>query len=399
MMNFTTITRWEFKNTLKSRKFLLIFFLQISVLFLMIVVFNSFAANLESEKGLSITPSLTGFATLDVEDQGGLFSKRLNPEVLTIQNSTYNQGMARLANGNIGGFFAVPSNSVALIQNNDRVATILYLDYRDPKRSVIRQEVNNTNQILSSTLTSAYLDSLKSQNNTNQPGITEKTSGESLPLQIVRKVMLAVLLFLPLFLFGNLVIDSIVGEKERKTGEILMAMPLSSTDIILGKSVAVVLTMALQVAMWMIILLGAGFQLKNAAIVYMTVVLTALPIVGLTTIIAAYAKNYKEAGIGLSFAYIFIVGLLIVPLLAYLSRQSAAANISPMTLTMRLFSGETIAPVDILLSFAFILILSLLSYGISIKLFSRDDVVFGPRPGIIRLALELLGIKKRRVLK
>lgn len=394
-MNFTTITRWEFKNTLKSRKFLLIFFLQISVLFLMIVVFNSFAANLEAEKGLSITPSLTGFATLDVEDRGGLFFKRLNPEILTIQNSTYNQAQGRLEKGATNGFFVVPADSVALIQNNDSVATVLYLDYRDPKRSVIRQEVNNTNQVLSSALTSSYLESLKSQNNTNSPGMIEKTSGESLPLQIVRKVMLAILLFLPLFLFGNLVIDSIVGEKERKTGEILISMPLTSADIILGKSVAVVLTMALQVAMWMIILLGAGFLLKNAGIVYLTVVLTALPIVGLTTIIAAYAKNYKEAGIGISFAYIFIVGLLIVPLLAYLSRQSTAANISPMTLTMRLFSGETIAPVEILLSFTFILVLSLLSYGISIKLFSRDDVVFGSRPGIIRLTLELMGIRKR----
>ncbi|MEG3225560.1 MAG: ABC transporter [Methanobacteriales archaeon Met13] len=394
-MNFTTITRWEFKNTLKSRKFLLIFFLQISVLFLMIVVFNSFAANMEAEKGLSITPSLTGFATLDVEDQGGLFSKRLNPEILTIQNSTYEPALGRLEKGLTNGFFVVPADSVTLIQNNDSLATVLYLDYRDPKRSVIRQEVNNTNQALSSALTSSYLESIKSQNNTNSPGLIEKTSGESLPLQIVRKVMLAILLFLPLFLFGNLVIDSIVGEKERKTGEILMSMPLTSADIILGKSVAVVLTMALQVAMWMIILLGAGFLLKNAVIVYLTVVLTALPIVGLTTIIAAYAKNYKEAGIGISFAYIFIVGLLIVPLLAYLSRQSPWANISPMTLTMRLFSGETIAPGDILLSFAFILILSLISYGISIKLFSRDDVIFGPRPGIIRLTLELLGFKKR----
>lgn len=393
-MNFITITRWEFKNTIRSRKFLLIFFLQISVLFLMIMVFNSFAENLESNEALSITPSLSGFANLDVEDQGGLFSRRLNSEVLTIQNSTYQQAWNRLESGLTAGYYTVPSESVALVQNGDQVETVLYLDYRDPKRSVIREEVNSTTKALSTALTTSYLESYQSSNATNQPGVTETTSGESVPLQVIRKVMLSVLLFLPLFLFGNLIIDSVVGEKERKTGEILMALPLTSADIIIGKSVAVVMIMALQVAMWMIILLGAGFQLKNPGIVYLIVFLTTIPLVGLTTIIATYSKNYKEAGIGLTFTYIFISGLLIVPLLGYIIRQSTAANISPMTLVMRISSGESIAMGEILLSFTFIVVISLISYGISVALFKRDDVIFGPRPGIIRLTLELMGFKK-----
>ena len=52
-----------------------------------------------------------------------------------------------------------------------------------------------------------------------------------------------------------MVIDSVVGEKERKTGEILIAMPMSHAQIIIGKSMAVVLTISLQVLIWLIILL------------------------------------------------------------------------------------------------------------------------------------------------
>jgi ABC-2 type transport system permease protein len=396
MMNFITITRWEFKNTIKSRKFLLIFFLQIAVLFLMLMVFNSFAMNLENNEALSITPSLSGFATLDVNDHGGLFSKSLNSEVLNIENSTYQQAWDRLARGLTDGYYSVPPESVQLVQNGDQVETMLYLDYRDPKRSVVLEEVNSTTKALSSALTTSYLESSRGQNATKPPGVTQTTSGESLPLQIIRKVMLAVLLFLPLFLFGNLIIDSLVGEKERKTGEILVASPLTSADIIVGKSMAVVMIMALQVGMWILILLAAGFSLKNPGFVYLIVVLTAIPLVGLTTIIAVYSKNYKEAGIGLTFAYILISGLLIVPLLVYISRQSSAANISPMTLVMRIFSGEIIAPAEILLSLTFIVVVSLLSYGISVALFGREDVVFGPRPGIIRLTLELIGLKRHK---
>jgi ABC-2 type transport system permease protein len=190
-----------------------------------------------------------------------------------------------------------------------------------------------------------------------------------------------------------MIIDSIVGEKERKTGEILIAMPLSHGEIIIGKNLAVVLVIAVQVALWILILLVAGFDLKNPILVYLVIILTSIPIVGITSVIAAYSKNYKEAGIGLSFIYIGIVGFLVIPALAYISSKSAAANISPMTLVMRLFSGDPISMTDLMIPLISILIISVISYWITIKLFERDDIMFGPRPGIVRLALELVGIK------
>jgi len=393
-MSFTIITRWELTDTLKSRKFLLIFFMQLSVLVLMIMVFNSFAANIESEKGLSLTPSLTDFATVDVQDSGGLFQKRINPEILKIYPSNYNNSIIRLKQGETTGLYTVSTDSLDRIRKGEMVDTILYLDSNDPKRSVVRDEINNTNNALASALTISYMQSLNPKN-TTQTGFKEVKSGVPLPMQIIKKIMLAVLLFLPLFLFGNMVIDSVVGEKERKTGEILIAMPITSFEILLGKGLAVVSIIAIQVAMWIIILLLTGFTMNNPIPVYLMVVLTSLPVVGLTTIIAAYAKNYKEAGIGISFAYILMVGFLIVPALAYISTQSSAANISPMTTVMRLFSGETIPLQDIFLPIIIILVGAMATLWIATRIFERDDILFGPRPGIINLSLQLLGVKKR----
>ncbi len=394
-MNFGIITRWEFENTLKSKKFLLIFFMQLSVLFMLIVMFNSFAASMQSDNEMSLTPSLTDFATLDVNDQGGLFKKTLNPEIIDIYSTNGNNSFVRIESGQTSGFYTVSSDSLERIQKGEIVDTVLYLDYADPRRSVIRDEVNSTTKTVSTALTKNYLESITPQNTSTQTGIKEEKTGEPLPLQLIKKVMLAVLLFLPLFLFGNIIIDSVVGEKERKTGEILIAMPISPGEILLGKGLAVVGISALQVAMWVIVLIGAGFAINNVIIVYLLVVLTAIPIAGLTSIIAAYAKNYKEAGIGISFAYILVVGFLIVPALAYISRKSYSANISPMTTVMRLFSGESITIPEILMSVAFVIILSVISFWIATWLFKRDDVVFGPRPGIFKLALQLVGIKKR----
>lgn len=390
-MRFWTITKWEFKSTLKSRKFLMIFFLQISVLVLMIMFFNLFMANIESEEGVSLSPSLTGFATIDVSDQSGLFAKQLNNEVLDVRLSSYNESISNLNRGKTTAVLVVPESPAGI----DKFQTInlnLFLDYADPKRSVVSEEVNSTVKVISSAISNQWIDSVVPKS-TIEPTVKEEKKGESLPLKLIKKMMVVILLFLPLFLFGNMVIDSIVGEKERKTGEILIAMPLSHAEIIIGKNFAVVLTIALQVALWMIILLAAGFDINNPILVYLTIVLTAIPIIGVTSIIASYSKNYKEAGIGLSFIYIIIVGFLIVPALAFISRNSAGSNISPMTLVMRLFSGENIPPIDYVVPLISIVVISLISYWISIKLFKRDDITFGPRPGIIKFAFKLINIK------
>lgn len=392
-MKFTTITKWEFFGALRSKKFIMIFFLQISVLLLMIVIFNSFTASIESEKGISITPSLNGFASMDVQDQSGLISKYVNPEIINVTNSTYNNSINSIANGQTTGFLYVPGNADQIIRQGQTVDMVVYLDAADPKRSVVRDEVNSTAKLLSQSY-SAILTSSVTTNVTNTT-VNQQNTGESLTLQIIKKVMIVILLFLPLLLFGNMIIDSVVGEKERKTGEIIIAMPISHSQIIIGKSMAVAITMTLQVLIWIIVLLIAGFQIHNPLLVFIFISLTSIPIIGITNMVAAYSKNYKEAGIGLSIVYLFIVGFLVVPALVYISRKSFLANVSPMTLVMRLFSGEAVYIGDFLLTLMSILIVSIISYWISIKLFERDDITFGPRPGIFRLAYELITFKNR----
>jgi ABC-2 type transport system permease protein len=394
-LKFNTITKWEFKETLKSRKFLMIFFLQISVLFLMIFIFNAFAANIESEKGISITPSLSGFASLDVDDQGLLFAKYINPELITVSSSSFNDSYSGLTSGETTALVVVPGDSIDKIRNIEPLNLQLYIDSADPKRSVVRDEVNTTTKLMADAISNSWIDSFTPQNSTPAV-VNQQNTGESLPMQIVTKAMIAILLFLPLFLFGNMIIDSVVGEKERKTGEILMAMPITPTEIIFGKSMAVVGIIALQVAIWMVILLITGFPILNPILVFTLVFITAIPVTGVTVIIAAYAKNYKEAGIGLTFGYIVVVGLLMIPALVYISNKSLGSNISPLTMVIRLFSGESIPLWEFLIPVGFILILSIISYWIAIQLFKRDDVVFGPRPGLLRLSLELCGLKKRR---
>ena len=142
----------------------------------------------------------------------------------------------------------------------------------------------------------------------------------------------------------------------------------------------------------MAILLITGFEISSSILVYL------LPYnrnqsMELRLSLLLIQKN-KEAGIGLTFGYILIVGFIMIPTLAYLSNKSLISNISPLTMVMRLFSGDIIHAYEFLIPIGFMVFLSAVTYGISIKLFQRDDVVFGPRPGLIRLILEFVGLKK-----
>jgi ABC-2 type transport system permease protein len=392
-MRFFTITEWEFKSSIKSKKFLTLFFLQISVLILMVIFFNFFNANIESENGIALSPSLVGFASLDVSDKSGIFNNQLNREVLKINNLN-NGSINQLNNGETTAILMVGDDFTTNIDEFKTSNLNLFLNQEDPKKSVVTEEINSTVKTISASISNQWINSLTPQNNTAEVEVKEEKKGESLPLKLIKKMMIAVLLFIPLFLFGNMVVDSIVGEKERKTGEILVAMPISPADIIIGKNMAVVLTIAIQVAIWILILLIAGFSISNPILVYLVVVLTAIPIVGITSMIAAYSKNYKEAGIGMSFIYIAIVGFLIIPALGYISRQSPGFNISPMTLVMRIFSGENISTAELMVPIISIVLISILTFWLTIKLFKRDDIMFGPRPGIIKFTLILLGLKK-----
>ena len=159
-MRFFTITKWEFKSSIKSRKFLIIFFLQISVLILMVIFFNFFTANIESENGFTLSPSLTGFASVDVSDKSGIFSNQLNNEVLNIKSLSYNESINRVNEGKTTAVLIVPEN---FTRNIDEIKTNnlnLFVNMEDPKQSVATEEINSTVKAISASISNQWINSL-----------------------------------------------------------------------------------------------------------------------------------------------------------------------------------------------------------------------------------------------
>lgn len=359
-----TITKWEIKSTFKSRKFLFIFIFQIVTLFLIIFIFSGVLQMMNTTEEITLTPSLGEFVSLDVNDPSGIIRDELNPKAVMIHPTSIRSPR---------------ENSLLLVDeyNGLPLNASLFLDYSTPMRNVVKEEVESAVERSSRKIANQIITSMKKE----QVNVKEEAVGESLPLKLVNKVMVAILLILPLFMFGNLIIDSITGEKERKTGESLIAMPIPRSHIILGKSLAVIIIMGVQLLIWMIII-WVGFRIPNALIIYLVLLLTAFPVVGFTSLVAVYSKNYKEAGIGITLAYIIIIGFLIVPALAYISQKS---GLGPLILIIKLLSLENITIFDMVSTVSILIFSSVIFYGLAVWLFEKDSIIFGPRPGVLRL--------------
>jgi ABC-2 type transport system permease protein len=89
-------------------------------------------------------------------------------------------------------------------------------------------------------------------------------------------VLLPLLSFLPAFISGSVMADSLAEEEERGTLELLRVAPLSLPDIVDGKALALVALAPAQVALWLALLAYNGSAVANP-----------LPILALVTGVAA----------------------------------------------------------------------------------------------------------------
>ncbi|MEF8812266.1 MAG: ABC transporter permease [Halovenus sp.] len=90
-------------------------------------------------------------------------------------------------------------------------------------------------------------------------------------------ILIPLLLFLPPFISGSIVVDSITEEIERGTLELLRVAPVSMTDIVDGKAAAMVAIAPAQALLWLALLWVNGIAIGN--VLPLLVLVTALALV------------------------------------------------------------------------------------------------------------------------
>jgi len=197
------------------------------------------------------------------------------------------------------------------------------------------------------------------------------------------------LLILGAFLGGMyLAIDTTAGERERQSLEPLLASPASRAQIVLGKlgatfgfaMVSMMLSLvAFAVAFQYVPLDRLGMKVEFGASLILRAGLLMVPLAlvfaALQTVVAAYAKSYREAQTYLSLLMLLpmipSVLLMVSPMKGEMW-MSATPLLSQNLLIMELARGESVALLDFALSFGCTLLLGVAVVWLAVRIYHRE---------------------------
>jgi len=189
-------------------------------------------------------------------------------------------------------------------------------------------------------------------------------------IAIMYGFLIPFILLLPTFLASNMITDSIVGEKEKKTYEMLLISPIEKSDIVLGKSLPVITISMLQSLAWIALLTLKGIAISNVLFIFALLLLLNLIFVGLGILISAVSTTLKESNLSVTIMII----LSSIALFAPLNIKSALHKLNPIVLITK-FSSNPKIPESELVIFIPLALAAAAVYFASIKLLSKSEVL------------------------
>ena len=200
------------------------------------------------------------------------------------------------------------------------------------------------------------------------------------------------LLIMVVFMGGfYLAIDTTAGERENKSLEPLLAQPVSRTELVLGKmgatSVFGVLVLILFLAVFtasvpLVPFHKVGMRLDFSATDALLILLICVPLVllaaALLTVVASYAKSYKEAQTYLSLMIIIPTMPIIITQFMDLELQwwlMLIPSQGQATLASLVLAGEPVPLSYIAISATITLLLAALLGRVAIHLYSKERIL------------------------
>lgn len=163
-------------------------------------------------------------------------------------------------------------------------------------------------------------------------------------VEIMYGFILPFVVFLPFFLGSNMVTDSVVGEKERKTFEVLLMVPLSETMIILGKILPSLAFSFIQSLLWLGLLVLLGVPVYNMPLLALLLLITGLAFIGVGLFISILADSTKEANSAITVALFFATFILFVPLFMDMGALTPLIRFIPSLIIVKISSGPHLNP-------------------------------------------------------
>lgn len=193
-------------------------------------------------------------------------------------------------------------------------------------------------------------------------------------VEIMYGFIVPFIVLLPIFLASNIVTDSVVGEKERKTFEVLLMTPLSSYMVVVGKILPVLIFSLLQSAAWIFLLELLKVPIYHSLLLMVLLFFVGLGFIGLGVIISMLVDSTKEANSSITLLLFFATFVLFVPLFMDIPWLEGVLNLIPTVIMVRLTSTPVLDP-SMILWFLPTIALSLVIFGLSVYFFKREGAI------------------------
>lgn len=182
------------------------------------------------------------------------------------------------------------------------------------------------------------------------------------------------ILLLPFFMASNLVTDSIVGEKERKTFEVLLMAPLSSSTVVMGKIIPILSFSLLQSLAWILLLDLLQVPIFNTILMLLILFFLGLGFIGVGVLISILVDSTKEANSAITLILVFATFILFVPLFVKSGMFQVLFNFIPTVLMVKIASSPVISP-EIILFLVPTILISILMFMVTVKSFRHERAI------------------------
>ncbi len=189
-------------------------------------------------------------------------------------------------------------------------------------------------------------------------------------LEIMNSLLIPLVLLLPIFFSMNILSDSIVKEKERKTLEILFSVPMRREEIIIGKIIPVIVLALLQVAAWVGILSQIYPHLYHIPLLLLFLTMIMAFFFSSAVAFSTYAGTLRESNL---FLILFMMAVTFLVFLPFPDRLAFLTRLSPVGGIVVLSSNQGLLLREVVPYFVVYAILSVVSFLVASRMLSKDE--------------------------
>ncbi|MGB8217780.1 MAG: ABC transporter permease [Candidatus Methanoperedens sp.] len=180
-----------------------------------------------------------------------------------------------------------------------------------------------------------------------------------------KSVVLSFIFIFPIYFIAQFFSSSIMEERVKRKGELLLVSPLSSSEIVLGKLLPYLLITLVMVA-------GMTFKLGGSPWIILILLPVSLMFLSTAFFGAIIARSFKELSFVLIFLSVFLSGYIFFP--AMFANIHAISIISPITLVVKMLENEPVSISEYLFSTTPFYLVSTLVFMFGIFIYREEDL-------------------------